>query len=63
MAFAFLAASYRPPTLQFNIEDALAMSKKSFGYEIFGYWKFFSEGELEYIWKVQIVSVVDGFNN
>ena len=60
MAFAFLAASYMPPSQRFNMEEVLATTKKMFGYEVYGYWKFFSEGEHGYI---RIVSVVDGSNN
>lgn len=43
IAFAFLAVGYMPPQPQFNLEVALAMTKKAFGYELFGYWKFLSE--------------------
>lgn len=46
-AFAFLAVSYVTPNPQFDIQTALDMTKKMVGYEIFGYWLFFSEDEAD----------------
>jgi soluble epoxide hydrolase/lipid-phosphate phosphatase len=43
MAFAFLAVGYMRPSPESDISMSLAISKQAFGYELFGYWLFFSE--------------------
>jgi len=43
MALAFLAAGYVAPAPEFNLPNALAMTKQVFGYELLGYWLFFAE--------------------
>lgn len=35
--------SYVPPAPQFEVNAILELTKKTFGYELFGYWLFFSE--------------------
>lgn len=52
-AFAFLAMPYLAPSPQFDMEEVLATTKKMVGYELYGYWKFLSEGEHASIWKAQ----------
>lgn len=42
-ALACLAAGYLPPSPDFILADVLAITKQAFGYELFGYWLFFSE--------------------
>ncbi|KAF8064072.1 alpha/beta-hydrolase [Lyophyllum atratum] len=42
IAFGFLAMSYMAPS-DAKFEDMLAQTKKLAGYELFGYWPFFSE--------------------
>ncbi|KAK0451001.1 Alpha/Beta hydrolase protein [Armillaria borealis] len=42
IAYGFLAVGYVVPRFENNYEQFLALSKKTFGYEIFGYWSFFS---------------------
>ncbi|KAK0210884.1 Alpha/Beta hydrolase protein [Desarmillaria ectypa] len=42
IAYGFLAVGYILPRLETNYEQFLALSKKTFGYEIFGYWSFLS---------------------
>ncbi|PBK78292.1 alpha/beta-hydrolase [Armillaria solidipes] len=42
IAYGFLAVGYVLPRFENNYEQLLALSKKTFGYEIFGYWSFFS---------------------
>lgn len=42
-AYAFLAVSYLAPNPIFNLAETLSATKKLIGYEICGYWKFFSE--------------------
>lgn len=42
IAFAFLAVGYSPPRPVFDMEQLLALTKKLAGYELVGYWKFFS---------------------
>ncbi|KAK7051628.1 hypothetical protein VNI00_004607 [Paramarasmius palmivorus] len=43
IAFAVLAVGYRPPSPEFDWEAINEATKKQVGYEIFGYWGFFSE--------------------
>ncbi|KZS93137.1 alpha/beta-hydrolase [Sistotremastrum niveocremeum HHB9708] len=43
LAFAFLSVGYYPPRPDFEIESFLAVSKQHFGYETFGYWKWFND--------------------
>lgn len=43
LAFAFIGGGYTGPRTEFNMEQALALTKKLVGYEMIGYWKFFSE--------------------
>lgn len=43
IAFAFLGGGYTAPRTEFDMEQALALTKKMLGYELIGYWKFFSE--------------------
>ncbi|KAJ8702424.1 hypothetical protein PTI98_001137 [Pleurotus ostreatus] len=43
LAFAFIGGGYTGPRTEFNMEQALALTKKLVGYELIGYWKFFSE--------------------
>ncbi|KAF4605093.1 hypothetical protein EYR40_003876 [Pleurotus pulmonarius] len=42
IAFAFLAVGYPAPRPVFDMEQLLALTKKLAGYELVGYWKFFS---------------------
>ncbi|KAK0210018.1 Alpha/Beta hydrolase protein [Desarmillaria ectypa] len=42
VAFGLLALGYIPPNTENNYEELLDLSKKTFGYETFGYWSFFS---------------------
>ncbi|KAF4599894.1 hypothetical protein EYR40_006998 [Pleurotus pulmonarius] len=42
IAFALLAVGYSPPRPVFDLEKLLEYTKKVAGYELFGYWKFFS---------------------
>ncbi|KAK0441745.1 Alpha/Beta hydrolase protein [Desarmillaria tabescens] len=42
VAFGLLAVGYFPPSTESNYEQFLDLSKKTFGYELFGYWSFFS---------------------
>ena len=44
-ALAFLADGYLPPSPGpvFDISNALVMTKRTFGYELYGYWLFFVE--------------------
>jgi pimeloyl-ACP methyl ester carboxylesterase len=43
IAFAFLSTGYIPPAVGFDMQEALASTKKLMGYELYGYWLFFSE--------------------
>ncbi|KAF8922734.1 alpha/beta-hydrolase [Mucidula mucida] len=43
IAYAFMAVAYIAPTTENNYEAMLEFTKKAFGYELFGYWRFFSE--------------------
>ncbi|KAL0951357.1 hypothetical protein HGRIS_008061 [Hohenbuehelia grisea] len=43
LGFGFLAVGYSPPRPDFDLDVVLAQTKKAVGYELFGYWKFFSE--------------------
>ncbi|KAK0208136.1 Alpha/Beta hydrolase protein [Desarmillaria ectypa] len=45
IGFGFLAVGYWLPRTENNHEKLLALSKKTFGYELFGYWAFFSSEE------------------
>ncbi len=42
IAFALLAVGYSPPRPVLDLEKLLEYTKKVAGYELFGYWKFFS---------------------
>lgn len=42
-AFGFLALSYFAPTPNFDLQQLLTATKETVGYELFGYWEFFSE--------------------
>ncbi|KDQ63387.1 hypothetical protein JAAARDRAFT_202842 [Jaapia argillacea MUCL 33604] len=42
LAFAFLAVGYLPPSPNLDIQQMLTQSKELLGYELFGYWNFFS---------------------
>ncbi|KAG7447074.1 alpha/beta-hydrolase [Guyanagaster necrorhizus] len=42
VAFGLLAVGYVSPSTEYNYEQFLVISKKTFGYELFGYWSFFS---------------------
>ncbi|KAK0459856.1 Alpha/Beta hydrolase protein [Desarmillaria tabescens] len=42
IAYGFLAVGYVLPRFENNYEQFLALSKETFGYEIFGYWSFLS---------------------
>ncbi|KZT30637.1 epoxide hydrolase [Neolentinus lepideus HHB14362 ss-1] len=41
-AYAFLAVGYQPPMPTFDVQQALQMTKQRLGYELYGYWMFFS---------------------
>ncbi|KAF4605076.1 hypothetical protein EYR40_003859 [Pleurotus pulmonarius] len=43
IAFAFIGGGYTGPRPEFDLEQALTLTKKIVGYELIGYWKFFSE--------------------
>ncbi|KAK7051648.1 hypothetical protein VNI00_004627 [Paramarasmius palmivorus] len=43
IAFAVLAVGYQAPSADFNWNAINAMTKEKIGYELFGYWGFFSE--------------------
>ncbi|KAF9022958.1 alpha/beta-hydrolase [Hymenopellis radicata] len=43
IAYAFMAVAYVPPSTENKYEAMLEFTKKAFGYELFGYWRFFSE--------------------
>ncbi|KDQ63390.1 hypothetical protein JAAARDRAFT_29416 [Jaapia argillacea MUCL 33604] len=43
IGYAFLAVGYSPPSPDFDYEKIMAMIKQAVGYEIMGYWAFFSE--------------------
>ncbi|KZT00187.1 epoxide hydrolase [Laetiporus sulphureus 93-53] len=45
IAFAFLAVGYMPPSVPFDYEAALAITKQILGYEAYGYWEFFVRDE------------------
>lgn len=42
-AFGFLAYSYNAPAPDFDYQKSLVLTKQVFGYELYGYWRFFSE--------------------
>lgn len=42
-AFGFLSSSYYAPVPDFDYQQLLAATKQAAGYELFGYWEFFSE--------------------
>lgn len=44
---ALLAVGYYPPTTGFEYDKVLALCRATFGSELFGYWKFFSEEDAE----------------
>ena len=44
-AYAFLAVSYVVPNADFKMENALKLTKSLVGYELFGYWMYFSQDE------------------
>ncbi|EPQ60583.1 epoxide hydrolase [Gloeophyllum trabeum ATCC 11539] len=41
-AYAFLSIGYTPPMPKFDMHQALQMTKQRLGYELYGYWMFFS---------------------
>ena len=46
-AYAFLAVSYVVPNADFKMENALKLTKSLVGYELFGYWMYFSQDEAD----------------
>ncbi|KAJ7588150.1 alpha/beta-hydrolase [Mycena floridula] len=58
IAFAFLAVGNMPPSPQpVKFEDLLASSKAIAGYELFGYWEFFSQKDADTI----VLDHIDSF--
>ncbi|KAF8898873.1 Alpha/Beta hydrolase protein [Infundibulicybe gibba] len=47
MAYAFLAVGYAPPSPDVTYEQLLAVTKQLAGYELAGYWTFFTEDGAE----------------
>ncbi|KAG5220521.1 alpha/beta-hydrolase [Salix suchowensis] len=45
IAFAFFAVGYVPPNPDFDLDQVLARTKQVVGFELLGYWKFFSEAD------------------
>ncbi|KAF4573057.1 hypothetical protein EYR36_007567 [Pleurotus pulmonarius] len=45
IAFAFFAVGYAPPNPDFDLDEVLAWTKQVVGYELLGYWKFFSDAD------------------
>jgi len=43
LAFAFLSVGYVEPHTSWDFQGLLELTKRAFGYELFGYWVFFSE--------------------
>jgi hypothetical protein len=43
LAFAFLSIGYQSPGEGMDIQAVMNYTKRTFGYENFGYWSFFSE--------------------
>ncbi|KAJ3515275.1 hypothetical protein NLJ89_g1859 [Agrocybe chaxingu] len=51
LGFAFLAISYMAPNPELSYAQLLAYTAKLAGYELFGYWAFFSEGDADQVIK------------
>ncbi|PBK87786.1 alpha/beta-hydrolase [Armillaria gallica] len=58
VAFGLLAVGYFPPSTENNYEQFLELSKKAFGYELFGYWSFFSSEGADKIIEDNIESLL-----
>jgi len=49
IGFAFLTGSYIPVGREFDLDTRLETMRAAFGYDIFGYWAFFSEEDADQI--------------
>lgn len=47
IAYAFISVPYVPPSLHGNFQDRLDSFREKFGYELYGYWYFFAEGDID----------------
>ncbi|CAF3031252.1 unnamed protein product [Rotaria sp. Silwood2] len=63
LSLVLVSVGYRPPA-KFNLNQALEASKKAFGYENFGYWKFFESDDAATIIQNNVDSFIDlAFSN
>lgn len=54
IAYAFFAVPFNPPHAFSNVNQILAFTKQQFGYELIGYWLFFSEEGAESIIRAHV---------
>ena len=47
IAYAFISVPYVPPALNTNFQHRLDWMREKFGYELYGYWYFFAEGDID----------------
>ncbi|CAF3738761.1 unnamed protein product [Rotaria sp. Silwood1] len=58
LGLILISVGYLPPA-KFNLDQALEASKKAFGYENFGYWKFFESDDAAKIIENNVDSFID----
>ena len=59
IAYAFIAVPHNPPWPTLTMETLLAGTKAQFGYELYGYWLFFSEDGAEKILEDNVSGLSD----